>query len=259
MDENIKVSLLSNIYPIQYFYNKVTFSEFIMTIKLKESDMYLPIKGFLANLGYEVKGEINNCDIVARKDDAIIIIELKLTLNITLLFQAIDRFSLADTVYVAIPKQSSLYKKQAKQVKKLIARLGIGLIVVDVQEKHQYVEIINDPKDYTPSKNKRKQKALLKEFNERIGDTQKGGSTRKKAGLTAYRQRSIRIAEHLEHQTTAKGVDVKNAIGEPAASIMLRKNHYNWFNKISHGVYELSDRGKTELHNWKDKMDKLKH
>ena len=50
---------------------------------------------------------------------------------------------------------------------------------------------------------------------------------------------------------------MKNAIGEPAASIMLRKNHYNWFNKISHGVYELSDRGKTELHNWKEKMGKL--
>ena len=56
-----------------------------MPNKLKESDLYLPIKHFLNNLGYEVKGEIKECDIVAKKGDDLIIIELKLTLNITLL------------------------------------------------------------------------------------------------------------------------------------------------------------------------------
>ena len=69
--------------------------------------------------------------------------------------------------------------------------------MVDIQKEQQYVEVINDPKDYTPSKNKRKQKALLKEFSKRQGDTQKGGSTRKQVGLTAYRQRCIRVAGYL--------------------------------------------------------------
>ena len=90
-----------------------------------------------------------------------------------------------------------MFKNKTKQVKKLVARLGIGLIVVDIQKTQQYVEVINDPQDYTPRKNKRKQAALLKEFTLRQGDTQKGGSTRAKAGLTAYRQRCIRIAEYL--------------------------------------------------------------
>jgi len=224
-----------------------------MTAKLKEKDLYLPIKGFLTHLGYEVKGEIKDCDIVAKKDDTIIIIELKLTLNIALLLQAVERFTLADTVYIAIPKQASVFKKQSKQVKKLIARLGIGLIVVDMQQAQQYVEVINDPNDYTPRKNKRKQSALLKEFSNRIGDPQKGGSTRQQAGLTAYRQRCIRVADYLSKQTSGKGAEIKKAINEPQATLFLSKDYYGWFNKVDRGVYKISEKGITELPNWLEK------
>ena len=229
-----------------------------MPLQLKENDLYLPIKGYLNNLGYEVKGEIKNCDIVAKKDNEVIIIELKLTLNITLLLQAVDRFSLADSVYLAIPKQATIFKKKHKQIKKLIARLGLGLIVVDIQPSQQYVEVINDPNDYSPRKNIRKQKALLKEFLEREGDTQKGGSTRKRAGLTAYRQRSIRIATHLTKHAIAKGVEVKNAISEPQATNMLNQNYYGWFDKIERGIYQLSEKGRKELPNWQSKMNKIR-
>jgi len=228
-----------------------------MLEKSKESDLYLPIKHFLNNLGYEVKGEIKQCDIVAKKGDEIIIIELKLTLNITLLLQSIDRFTLADIVYIAIPKQSPMFKNKSKQVKKLIARLGLGLIVVDIQEKHQYVEIINDPKEYIPRKNKRKQSALLKEFNLREGDTQKGGSTTKKAGLTAYRQRCIRVAEYLSKTDTASGAEIKKAIDELQATQFLHSNYYNWFDKIDRGIYKLSEKGKTELPEWQLKVNNI--
>lgn len=225
-----------------------------MTAKLQEKDLYLPIKAFLNNLKYEVKGEIKDCDIVAKKDDMIIIIELKLTLNITLLLQAVERFTLTDTVYIAIPKQAFIFKKQSKQVKKLIARLGLGLIVVDMQQSQQYVEVINDPKDYTPRKNKRKQQALLKEFSLRQGDPQQGGSTRKKAGLTAYRQRCIRVAEYLSKCTAAKGAEIKKAIDEPQATQFLSKDYYGWFNKVERGVYKISEKGKKELSEWQIRM-----
>jgi len=221
-----------------------------MSQKLQESDLYLPIKSHLQELGFEVKGEIKNCDIVAKKGDDFIIIELKLTLNITLLMQAVDRFTLADNVYIAIPKQATIFKNKKKQIKKLVARLGLGLIIVDIQKTQQYVEVINDPQDYTPRKNKRKQAALLKEFNLRQGDTQKGGSTRSKAGLTVYRQRSIRIANFLLTQPTAKGAEINRAIDEPQATQFLRDNYYGWFNKIDRGVYEISDKGRIELPNW---------
>jgi hypothetical protein len=221
-----------------------------MPNKLQESDLYLPIKNHLQKLGFEVKGEIKDCDIVAKKGEQLIIIELKLSLNITLLLQAVDRFSLADIVYIAIPKQCTLYKKQSKQIKKLIKRLGIGLIIVDIQKTAQYVEVVFDPQDYRPRKNKHKQSALLKEFTLRIGDTQKGGSTRAKAGLTAYRQRCIRVAEYLNKQPTAKGADIKKAIGEEQATQFLRNDYYGWFEKIERGVYQLSEKGKQELPEW---------
>jgi len=221
-----------------------------MAITLKESDLYLPIKSFLNDRGYEVKGEIKSCDIVAKKADEVIIIELKLTLNITLLLQSIERFTLADIVYIAIPKQSAIFRKKHKQVKKLIARLGLGLMVVDIQPTQQYVEIINDPKDYVPRKNKRKQTALLKEFSLRQGDTQKGGSTTKRAGLTAYRQRCIRIAEYLSNNQSTTGAAINKAINEPQATQFLYNNHYAWFDKVERGVYKLSDKGKLELSEW---------
>ncbi|MDN2664742.1 DUF2161 family putative PD-(D/E)XK-type phosphodiesterase [Psychromonas sp. 14N.309.X.WAT.B.A12] len=225
-----------------------------MPIKLQESDLYLPIKHFLSNLGYQVKGEVKNCDIVAIKDQEMLIIELKLTLNITLLLQAVERFTLADNVYIAIPKQATIYKNKQKQLKKLIARLGLGLIVVDIQKTQQYVEVINDPKDYTPKKNKRKQKALLKEFNLRQGDTQKGGSTNSAAGLTAYRQRAIRIAEYLLQSPPTSGASINKAIDEPQATQFLYNNHYAWFDKIQRGLYTLSEKGKLELIDWKKKQ-----
>jgi hypothetical protein len=228
-----------------------------MPNKLQESDLYLPIKNHLQILGFEVKGEIKNCDIVAQKGKQLIIIELKLSLNITLLLQAIDRFSLADTVYIAIPKQCTLYTKQSKQVKKLIKRLGIGLIIVDIQKTAQYVEVVFDPQDYTPRKNKRKQSVLLKEFTLRIGDTQKGGSTRAKAGLTAYRQRCIRVAEYLSKHPTAKGMDIKKAIGEEQASNFLSKDYYGWFEKVDRGIYQLSNKGQSELGIWLEKLNQI--
>jgi len=226
-------------------------------LKIKETDLYQPIKTHLEAMGYCVKGEIKNCDIVAIKDNQHIIIELKVSLNITLLLQSIDRFILSDTVYIAIPKQCSIYKKQSKQVKKLLAKLGVGLIVVDFvtakNQQNHYVEIVSDPKDYAPRKNRKKETALLKEFHQRIGDTQIGGSTRQKAGLTAYRQRSIRIANYLAKHAHAKGMEINKAITEPQATAMLYQDHYGWFDKVDRGVYQLSEKGIEELKNWQKK------
>lgn len=224
---------------------------------MKETELYLPIKIYLENLGYQVKGEIKNCDIVAKKGDSLVIIELKLTLNITLLLQAVDRFSLAETVYIAIPKQCAVYKKQNKLIKKLVKRLGLGLIVVDIQKTQQYVEVINDPQDYSPRINKRKQAGLLKEFNLRLGDPMTGGSSKTKAGLTAYRQRSIRIAEYLSHQSCAKGADINKAIDEPQATIFLNKNYYQWFDNVQRGIYQLSEKGQQELPQWLEKLQQI--
>ena len=46
---------------------------------MKESDLYLPLKQFLESQNYEVKGEVQDCDVLALRDDeAPVIVELKL-------------------------------------------------------------------------------------------------------------------------------------------------------------------------------------
>jgi hypothetical protein len=55
-----------------------------------ETSLYRPVKRFLEKLGFEVKGEVCGCDIVALRGDepAVVVIgELKLRFNLDLVLQ----------------------------------------------------------------------------------------------------------------------------------------------------------------------------
>lgn len=69
-----------------------------------EKTLYLPVKAFLESAGYRVKGEIGGCDMVGLSDDdpgIVVICELKLTFNLELVLQAVDRASVCDEVWIA--------------------------------------------------------------------------------------------------------------------------------------------------------------
>ena len=69
-----------------------------------ETALYLPVKRFLENLGFTVKGEIGGCDLVALSagDPPIVVIgELKLSFNLELILQAVDRAGACDEVWLA--------------------------------------------------------------------------------------------------------------------------------------------------------------
>ena len=69
---------------------------------MPEADLYGPIKRFLEAQGYEVKGEIGPCDVMAvRGDEGPVVVELKEQLSLALLLQAVDRLRMTDAVYVA--------------------------------------------------------------------------------------------------------------------------------------------------------------
>ena len=71
--------------------------------KLRESDLYGPVRDYLTGLGYEVKGEVKDCDIAAMRDGELIVVELKRGFTLELVYQALDRQRVADGVYVAVP------------------------------------------------------------------------------------------------------------------------------------------------------------
>ena len=65
--------------------------------KIKETDLYAPVKAMLEGQGYEVKGEIGAADIVAvRSTEDPVIVELKTGFSLTLFHQAIDRLAVSD-------------------------------------------------------------------------------------------------------------------------------------------------------------------
>src|SRR5690625_2506720 len=92
--------------------------------KIYETDLYKPVQHYFHSLGYRVQAEVNDCDVVAVKDDSLIIIELKLNLNITLLMQATKRQKFTSEVYIAIPKpKSSLRRRRWRDLVHLVRRL----------------------------------------------------------------------------------------------------------------------------------------
>ncbi len=69
-----------------------------------ETSLYLPVKAFLEGLGYTVKGEVGPCDLVGVRagDPSVVVIgELKLTFNLELILQGVDRLSMGDEVWLA--------------------------------------------------------------------------------------------------------------------------------------------------------------
>jgi len=66
-----------------------------------ETALYLPVKKFFEKLGFTVKGEIGGCDLVALSGDEppiVVIGELKLSFNLELNLQAVDRAGACDEV-----------------------------------------------------------------------------------------------------------------------------------------------------------------
>lgn len=231
--------------------------------KLKESDLYPPLKRTLEGLGYEVKGEIEGCDVVAMrvgedgKDEPPVIVELKLQLNLGVIMQAVDRFAMTESVYVGVPPSMGTLKRERKRILKLFRRLGLGLITIDPKIGGRkkgaptgIVHIVLDPVPSDARKDKRRTARLMKEFNTRVGDTVPGGSAMNGQRLTAYRQRAILIASHLREAGPTKANEVSKALTDPKARDIMYRNVYGWFEAEGKGVYGLSKLGETELKDW---------
>ena len=113
---------------------------------MKESDLYLPLKRFLESQNYEVKGEVQDCDAVAvRGTEAPVVVELKLSLNLNVVLQAVDRLSLTSKVYIGIPKQCKILNRSRKHIIKLLRMLGLGLLVIDSKRETGSVKGLLDP------------------------------------------------------------------------------------------------------------------
>lgn len=223
-----------------------------MSIK-REEELYGPLKQFFSNLGYEVKGEVRHCDLVAYHPSTheMIIVELKKTFNLTVLLQAMERQRLSEKVYVAVernrPKKGAA-NQRFSDLSELCRRLSLGLITVTFYKtKAPLIEVLCEPNDNPIRRAKPKQTGRLQlEFKERSGDYNIGGSHGTKL-MTAYKEKALRIAVSLKELGEAAPKDIVRLTSISQAPAMLRNNYYQWYDKISRGKYKLSAIGHAEL------------
>jgi hypothetical protein len=71
----------------------------------RETSLYAAVKEHLERLGYQAKGEVCGCDIVAVRPGEppfLVVTELKLGFTLDLVLQGVDRLAIADEVWLAV-------------------------------------------------------------------------------------------------------------------------------------------------------------
>ncbi len=208
-----------------------------------ETALYPALKIFLEARGFEVKGEICGCDIVAVREGEpplLVVCEMKLSFTLELVLQAVDRLHLADEVWLAVVATRK-GRDRDRRVRKLCRFLGVGLLAVDVARS--FVEVLAEPSPYKPRANVKQRQKIVREHGRRRGDPAVGGST-KQPIMTAYRQRALACAAAMR-DGPLRPRDLR-PWADDAGAILLR-NVYGWFERVRPGVYRLSEVGVAQV------------
>jgi hypothetical protein len=217
-------------------------------VRIHETDLYKPVREYLEGLGYNVQGEVEDCDLAAIKGDELVVVELKMSFNLKLLSQAVKRQRAADSVYIAIPRPKGGARTVGwRDMCMLLRRLELGLITVTTGREEEQVEVHFHPNTFDRIKSTRSGKKIrhniIMEATARSGHYNTGGSNKRKL-ITAYRERAVHVACCLMKFGPLSPSQIKKLGAAPKTSNILRDNHYGWFTKVSRGIYKLNDSAK---------------
>ena len=214
---------------------------------MAEVSLYAPVKKFLENLDFVVKGEIGNCDVVGLREGeppVVVICELKMQFNLELVLLAVDRAGACDEVWLAAAMSArGKGREHDSRFRALCRRLGFGLIGVTPRGD---VELLLSPVAPAPRRDPRKRSRLVEEHRRRRGDPAVGGSTRSPV-MTAYRQDALACAAAMA-EGPRRPRDLTGFT--PRAGKILLDNVYGWFDRAERGVYVLTDSGRAALLRW---------
>ena len=213
---------------------------------VRETSLYAPVKRFLETLGFDVKGEICGCDLVALRGDEpprVVIGELKLGFNLELVLQAVNRTAACDEIWLAVRVSARGGRERDPRVRKLCRFLGFGLLGVSATGR---VEVIVEPAPWRPRRDGGRRSRLVSEHRRRIGDPVLGGMS-KAPIMTAYRQQALACAASLANGPRRPS-EIKTAV--PDAPKILLRNVYGWFVRVERGVYALTQEGTAALLRW---------
>lgn len=223
---------------------------------MSETELYRPVADYLVAQGYSVQGEVRGCDLTATRSDELVAVELKLRFGLSVLAQAVERQKAVDSVYIAIPRpKHGIRNRRLHSYLHLLRRLELGLILVRCSDDCPRVEIALHPVafDSTASRRhaRRTRRSIIREMQGRSGNYNVGGSTREKL-VTAYRENAIRIACCLSRFGPMSPKQLRGfGTGEKTQSI-LTKNFYGWFVRVSYGQYDLDEKGRRGLEQFRE-------
>lgn len=106
---------------------------------MKETELAAPIIEYLAAFHWDVYQEVpvygGIADIFAVLDSRVWIIELKKTLSLQLLDQAVKRYARAHYISIGIPATKPYPEIKSLAVRAVLERYGIGVLMVDEKQK----------------------------------------------------------------------------------------------------------------------------
>ena len=207
---------------------------------MKESDLFAPLAEYFTKQGYRVQGEVCGCDLVAvgKNDDELVIVELKVSFNTKLLYQAVRRLPITPQVYIAIPRPATRQKMSYWQmIKSLARRLQIGVFVLSEKK----IQVLVEPAPFSHRTSTPARRRLLKELNGRRVAKNTGGVTGQKL-QTAYLENAVHIAALLKKLKQSSAAELRSLGTGEKTHTTLYKNVYGWFERKAPGVYALKAR-----------------
>ena len=140
----------------------------------------------------KVKSEAAICGVLRGDDPPVVVIgELKLSFNLELVLQGVDRAVACDEVWLAARLSTrERGRERDARFRNLCRRLGFGLLGV---RSNGEVELLVSSSAPMPRKNPRRRSRLIEEHRRRRGDPVEGGGSRAPI-MTAYRQHALTCA-----------------------------------------------------------------
>jgi hypothetical protein len=231
--------------------------------RIREQDLYRPVHDFLTQRGYSVHGEVRGWDVSAAKGDELIAVELKRSINLSLVLQAVQRQRAADSVYVAVPRPPSRVYPRSRRWRKithLLKRLELGLILVSFRlpagdgSAAASVEIAFHPLPCQRKRDGRSRRAIIEEMEGRSGDFNVGGSAKGKI-MTAYRESALFIACCLAERGPLSPKQLRAMGTDSKTQSILYNNHYGWFERRGRALYGLKPNAMAEIAEYPDLVE----
>ena len=212
-----------------------------------ETDLYVPVREFLAVQGYTVQGEVRKSDVAAVRGEELVVVELKLRLNTAVLVQAGQRQQIADRVYVAVPRPSELrqWRARSRDLLYLLRRLELGLLLVAPKaRKNPKVAVEQEPMLFDRVKSGKLRSQVVRETTKRRGSHNVGGSPGTRI-ISAYRECAVHIVCCLVCFGPLTAAQLRAlGTGRETFSILQRGvDKDGWFSRGGDGMYDLTNEG----------------